>query len=1731
MSMNLNRQKMTKKRYNPKGIENHRRNYHMNNDLFVENESESLTGFHMGYQVNKFLFFLVQTCTFIVLASTWQNSDKEHATSTFSESWVNRGSLNGLGVRSGRLLIGDAHISIGPHYELYDEREANLLGENYHSSKKHLHGILLDNNFTKHLNDSIYNNRCVREANMQANENANNRRVIPRESFDSLSFDNDLNQSNGSPNDQNQFGMSFDDMQHHNNVEEDIDHEQLDESFVNHLDHPENDGRNSNNRGPNPDYNSMMNDKESSGSTEFGETAISSSPGAGDNISSKGLEPLKQCNNFKENGDEAQLDEYFEMNNSSVQFDGRTSKTLNNFKSSDNVNKNVPGEKMKGSNSSRSKQCEVSSVNVTFDESHYTLREYSDFQDKVNDIKMDDDFKEGLFSLKEVSNVNLSLGKIEGDINRNQGFNRNNDVLSAANCEHNYEALSNNEHSDRKSDALKNYNDSKGKLNAEALHSDFENEVNGRMGHNFPPNDANFLKGDVGVNIRFDKFSDAEEKNKKFYPLRAVDNVHKIFDQRSDGEGITNDQYGPFKDADDMSHVEGFSDDEHNTTKLFGPLNDNNDMKNQFRPLKDGRRKAIHNEKYDLHEENEQICAEMYDQEYNTNGCDKSKDEDDSNEHYNNFKNDEDSQVSLCNPFKKSKSVKNVEHGAQVSAINLESLFEVNKDTLNEHGLDGSLEQYNPLKGQVNGEELHDSLENGVNRLREHDLPKNGVHPSECGPQNGNEKSENINGRNNTNRGFERSKNEDDEYETAEGRYKRYDENNIRDYDTQGGYRSDHNCVNVLKQDEIASESQELGKYGYCTEVVTTVIEDIGNDKEQFDEALRDVNARKPSDITPEDNTNVSEHFDGTLKDNAGVQEQLNEAKNYQDNKQSGKSKDEEQVNITYEKLDGGRINSKSQKSEYDDKGSYVTYKSTAINDTYNSAIHISKEANDQRCDMTKKLKSIDDINSDIHDHSKYGDKIGDRKGGRNGDKNDHKTDGQNSFITRNSQNDENTCTISDESMADRNKNNSHIFKKDNANYKRKATELINTNNYQNELLNAKELTDHFKIMFNILENAVATERRFEALKYYERFKKEILNIQLEGDLMDGVNEVELRIHTKKSLCAAKKEYDDSCDSSEDENYSDRQSYILGHNNRDKKELNKKKEGMYYVDTRPIRDNYDSKSQYNVLKGKNSSRNSFDKLNIGTDYYNSRGSFDVSKDNNLVKEASDKSKDGTVYCGSKKSLGVREGSYIEKKILVKNKNHNYYYYASNQSSVSSKVSSDMAKKSYNKSRDTTDKCETRSLYSILSRSKSRKSLDKSGGASDYCGSKGACNGSKDNKVIKNISHQPNKLCNSAKASTLLMDADSSSMKGVNKINNKEKGKGNDKVNSCSVKSSYSLKEKTKDKKNSSNPLKHDQSNLDDLYDELDDAYYMNKRLEALQYIKEHFYKQHDDLKYDEKEFDTIYKAVQRYEEIDKKNPNRSGDNDNNSVKSHEESEKGNDSLKTTDTFKRRSIGCEKWDLLKRNDIPMEMEESFRHSEQNFLHPDEFRHDRNYKDSNGKATNNRRNDNGKNHNRRYDIDYDYEKCLGNSKSNKKSFIKRVFSYIKGDENEPSTSRMFNKKSLFSKTLKLIKKIDFKFELEMMTSIKSSIKTDKFWIQRPTCFNKLFYYTKKYKIFFPILLMLLASIILHIVSLTNVALGINLVLLGMMFYYHMKLLKCRKMGKVFRTFSEKNKFEIN
>ncbi|GAB65592.1 Pv-fam-d protein [Plasmodium cynomolgi strain B] len=1827
---------MTKKRYNPKTIENYRRNYHIDNNLFVENESESLTGCHMG--------------------------DQTHAASTFRESWVNRGSLNALGVRSSRVLIGDANISIEPNYELFDDREEDGLRENYHSPKKHLHEIFLDSNFQKHLDDSINNNRCVRKDNMQASENGNNDRSMTRESFDSLSFDNDFNQSNETPNDQNQLEMRSDAMQDYINVKEDIDDKEMDESFVNSCIYLENDSRNANNKGLNPNYNSLMNDKESSGSANVDKEDSSSSPGAGDNISSKRLEALNNDNNFKENCDETELDEDFEMNYSSLQFDSHENRKLDNFKSNDNVNNNVAFEKMKDSNSSSSKQFDVESVNVSFDESHDTLKQYSDFQDKVNNIKIDDDFKGGFYSLKRASNLNASFGKIKGDINRNQGFNKNNNVPSAANFEQNYEELSNNEDSDIRPDSLKNYNDFMGEVNAETLDDDFEK---GYMA----------LNPDDGVNTQVEpQRADAKEVNEIADKFQNEDNLGNIFEKYMG--------YNEFKELHSllMRTV--------NMDKHFDKINDNDNYGKKYNSLIfDG--SAAHNPQDEQNSDENSDHLDEKDSEKTLNAL----------EHYNAFT-------------------------GQVNGEKLDDAFENEFNRLWDHDIFKNGEY--PSKGTPqNGKKKSGKMNGGNNASRRFEGSRrdqnNYNNPVNRSPVDG----INYNNRNNIYRNnrsdrqipldvliseqdysyeffdifngmnkfgkqidlsklYENSDNEQsygskseddgnddceyagDEYEDehAEGEYKRYDENNKRDYDAQGVYRYDDNRINVLKQDEIARESQELGKYNDRTETVTTVLESTGNAIEQFD---------------------------GTLKDNASIKEQLNDAKNYQDNKQFGKSKDEERVSITYDELDDDTISSISHKSEYDDKRSYVTYKSRRIDETYNGAIHKSKMADDQRSDLTKKLKRIDDRDSDIHDHSKYGDRNGDKNDDGNDDKsddgnddksddgNEDKSDDKDSFIDGSSKNDDYTSTISDNSMDDRNKRNSHTFKKDNANFKKVTTEAINTDNDQNKLLNAMQLTEDFKRKFNILKNAGATEKRCDALKHYERFKKEILNIQLERDFVHGVNRLKPRCNNKKLLYASTEEYEDSCDSSEDEdysdsqsdrytnddedktncdntliedysdsqsdrltnddrnkkepnmekednysdgqsdrlthddrnkkesnmekkdNYSDNQSDILGRNNRDKKELDKKKGGKYYEDTHSIRDNYDSKSQCSVLKKKSSPKKSCDKSNIDTDFDNSRRSFELSKDNKLVKKRSEKSKDGSVCYGSKKSLGVRKDGNMEKKNLDKINDHDDYYYGSKQSFVSSKVNNDVSNKTYDKSRDTTDKSETRSLYSVLSRNRYRNSHDKPGAPSDYYGSKASFNASKENKMVKNISDKPNEVCDSAKASNVLKNTDSSSKRSVNKINNEKKGKGNDKVDSHSVKSSHSLKDKPQDKNKSSNSLKSDHSNLDDLYDELDDAYTMNKRHEALKYNKEDFYKLYDDLKYDEKEFDTLYKVVESYEKVDKKKSNRSRDNDNNSVKSDEESEKDNDSLKSAYTFKRKSFAHKKSDLLKRNDKTMEIEQTFRRSEQDFINPDEFRRDRNYKDSNDKERNNReddyrgdnnrrddrrrddrrrddrrrddrrrddrrrddrrrddrrkddrrkddrirnnnrrwdddkgmddnrRNHNVKTRNRRNDIDVDYERSLGNIKRNKKSFIKKVFT--ERDENEPVKSRMFNKKSLFIKTLKFMQKIDSKFELEIIKSLKSSKRSDTFLIKPETKLNKFFYYAKKYKILFPILLTLLCLFIFYVANLSNLAFGTVFVLLGMILYYNTKLLKCREMGKLFRSFSESNKFEIS
>ncbi|KMZ81595.1 hypothetical protein PVIIG_04685 [Plasmodium vivax India VII] len=476
------------------------------------------------------------------------------------------------------------------------------------------------------------------------------------------------------------------------------------------------------------------------------------------------------------------------------------------------------------------------------------------------------------------------------------------------------------------------------------------------------------------------------------------------------------------------------------------------------------------------------------------------------------------------------------------------------------------------------------------------------------------------------------------------------------------------------------------------------------------------------------------------------------------------------------------------------------------------------------------------------------------------------------------------------------------------------------------------------------------------------------------------------------------------------------------------------------------------------------------------------------------------------------------------------------------------------------------------MYSVLSRNRSRKSLDKPGAPSDHYGSKASFHSSKDKKVLKSISDKPHEESDSAKPSNALKDADSGSKRSINKINNEEKGKGNDKDDSHSVISFHSLKDKPQDKNKSSNSLNSDEDNIDDLYDELDEAFTLNKQPKVLKQSKEDFDKLHDDLKYDEKEFDTLYKVVESYEKIDTKKSSRSRDNDNKSVKSahiadddkasvksHEESEKDDDSLKSSYTLKRKSFTSKKSDTLKRNDKPMEINQAFRRSEQNILHPDEFRRDRNYKDSNDKARNNRkdynreddyrrdnnkrddrrrddrrrddrrRDDRRRNRSRRRDIDDDYDISIENLKRKKKSILQKVLPFI-GDEDEPSKLRMFNKKGLLLKIVKLIKKIDFMFEVEIMNSMKRSLMSDAFLIKPETELNKTFYYIKKYKVLTPILITLVCLVAFYAAGLPNVAFGTVFVLLAMIVYYNMKLTKCRKMGKLFRCFSESNKFEI-
>ncbi|ANQ07213.1 Pv-fam-d protein [Plasmodium coatneyi] len=1731
---------MTKERYNPKTIGDYQRNYHIDNNLFVENESEYVTECHMGKQENKFFCFLVKTCTFIVFALTWQNSDKTHTTSTFSESCANRRSVNALGVRSGRLLIGDANISIEGSYEFLDDSEADLLRENYHSSKKHPEEIFLGSNSQKYLDDSIYINERVREDNVQVSENGNNTKSMTSESFDSLSSANEISQSNEAPNDQNELRMRFDPMQHYNNLKEDNDHEKQDESTVSLFIHQENNSRNDNNEGLNSNYNSLMNAnaKESSGSADIGKAAGSSSPGVSENIFLKRLVDLKNYNNFKENCDETQNDQDSEMCYSLLQFDYGASRIHDNFKSSENVEKDVTSENMNGSNNSSNKQSDVPSANVSFGESRDTLKQYSDFQDKVNKIKIHDDVKEGLYTLKGVSNVNVSFSKIKEGINRNGGFNKNDNVPGGSNLEQNNEALSNNEDLQRRSDVLDHDNAFKREVNEETLGHGVNTQVEQQRGDAKEVKEiADKVQNEDNFENIFDKYRADNDFKELHSSLMRTVNMHKHFDKindddnygkeydslRSDGSAAQNPQEEQKSDekCEDL--------DEKESEKIHNSLEHCNALKEQ-----------VNEEKVDEDPENGVNILKEDDLPKNgvhpskggsQNGKKKSGKMNGRNNANKPFEGSRRDQNNYDNPVNRSPN------GGRNSN---------NRNNIYRNNGSNCQNPLDVLKSEQDYSNENSHIISGMNKFEKQ------IDPSKLYESSDSEQSEISKNGNDESDGGEYADDEDED-EHAEGKYRRYDKNKKGGYCTKSSYKYHDNRINVLKQDEIAGESQELGEYNDRTELVTTVLESTGYAEEQFDEVLTDVvNAGEPLDVSTEDNTNASEQHDSTLKDNASVKEQLNERKNYQDNKRFSKLKHEERVSFTYDELD-------------DDKRSHVTGKSRRIDNTYNGAVHKSKMVADRRSDITKKLKRIDGRDSDMPDHSKSGG----RKSGTNGHRNGDKRNGKDSSITGNSKNDHSTSVISDKFVNDRNKKNSRTCKKDSANYEEEATELNNTDNYQNKLLIDMELADDFKRMFNALQNAFATKERFEALKHYEMFKKEILNIQLDADFEHLVNKMEPRSHTKRSLYTPKEEYEYLCDLSQYEDYfdsqsdrlthnnrnkemsnmkkkhncSDRQSYSLGSNSTDKKELDKSKEGKYYEQNPCRRDNYDSKSLYSVLKKRRSLNKSFDKSNISTDYYNCRNSFGVRKDNMLTKEKSDKSKDGSVYYCSKTSPGAREGSNMEKKNLDKTNDQDDYYYGSKHASVSSKVNNDVPKNSYDKSRGTTDKCGTRSLYSVLSRNRSRRSLDKPGAPSNYYGSKDSSNASKENKMDKNISYVTSAVRDTAKPSNVLKDADSCSKRTVKKINNEEKGKGNDDVVSHSVKSFFSLKGKPQGENNTYNSSKYDQSNLDDLYDELDDAHALNKRYKSVRYSKVALSKLHDGLKYNEKEYSAHYKAVGSYENVNKKKSNISRNNGINPSKLREESEKDNDFLKSSYTFKRKSFDCKKSYLLKCNDKPMRIEQT-------------HGHDRNYKDSNDKAGNNRkdgnreecyregnnrrderrrddyrRNDNGQNCNRRNCIDDDYGTNLVNLKRNKKCFIKKVFSYIKGDEKGPFKSRMINKKKLFLKILKFIKKIDFMFELEMLNSMKRSIRSDTFLIKPETNLNKLFYYTKKFKIFAPLLLTLLCLFAFYLASLHQFVLGTGLIFLVMALYYGIKILKCHRMAKLFKTFSQTNKFEIS
>ncbi|CAA9987283.1 Plasmodium exported protein, unknown function [Plasmodium knowlesi strain H] len=1745
---------MTKGRYNPKTIGDYRRNYQIDNNLFLENESDSQTGCHMRNQRNRFFYFLLKTCTFVVLASTWQNSDKTHTTSTFGESWVKRRRANEIGVRLGRLLIGDTNISLEPCYALYEDREADVLGENYHSSKKRPQEIFLRSNFQNNLDYSLYNNKGVGESNMQARENGNNSRSMTSESFDSLSFSNDFHQANDAPNDKNELGIRFDTMEHCSNFKGDIYYGKQDESSVNRCTNLENSGSNDNNKGHNPNYNSMINAEESFRSPNVSKAAGSSNPGEGDHISSEQLGDLKNYNNFKENCDETQDDEDFKVNYSSLQFDCGESRTLDNFKYSGNMKEDVPFDNMQGSNRSSSKQFEVPSVNVSFDKSHDTLKEYSDFKDKVNKIKMDSDFTEGFYSLKGVSNVNASFGKITGDINGDGEINKNDNVSSGCKFEQNYKASSNNEDSERISDLLKHYNDFKGEANAETFDDKFEK---GYM----------TLNPDDGVNTQVkQQGGDAKEVNEITDELPNEDNFENIFEKYRRDNHFKKLHSSLMRTANTEKHFDKINDD-YNYDKKYDILRSGeSDVHNS-----QGKRNSDENNDDHYKEDLEQILNLLkyhnaFKEQVNEDKIDNAT------ENGVNILTKHDIPRNGVHPSKSDSHGGKKKSGNMNGRNNANRRFQESRIDLNSYN--------NPVNRSPNGGRNYKNRNNGYRNYgsnaqnpldvfkNEQDYSNENLHifngmskfgkeiyPSRFHENNDNEQPK---GSKTENDESDHGEYADDEYEDEHvgGECRRYNEGKKHDYGTQGVYRYYDNRINILRQDKLAPEFQKLEEYKDNTEVVTTMLESTGNSEEQFGETLKDVvNVEESLDVTPGDNTNAIEQYDGTLKDNVSLKEQLNVSEDHQDNKQFGKSKDEERGSIGCDELDDDRIICTLRKSECGDERNHVTYKSRKIGNTNDGAIDRSKMAADKRNHITEKLKRIDDRDSDIHDHSRSGERNSDKKG----DTNDKKRNEKNSFIDGNSKNDDNTSVISDKSMGDRNKKNSHTYKKDNAKDKGKITELINTDNYHNKHLNDIELMDDFNRMFNILQNSVATKERFEALEHYEMLKKEILNIQLEKDFEHVINKIEHRTYNKGSLYAPKEEYGNSCDSSRDEdyfdsqydrlmyndrnrkvsnmkkkdNYSDCQSDILGRNNRDKKELNMGKGGKRYEDTDSIRDHYNSEIQYNVSKKECSLKKSVDKSNINTDYYNYRSSFDVSKNNKLSKAKSDKSKDDDIYYGSRTSLGVRGDSNNEKRILNKISDHDNCYYGSKYTSISSKVNNDVAKKCYNKSRGTTDKCETRSLYSVLSRNRSRRSLDKGGAPSNYYSSKTFSNESNDNKVDKNISYKTNTVCHSGKQLKVLRDAKASSKGSVNKINNEEKGNEKNKVDSHFMTSFYSLEDYPLGKYKSYNSLKSDQSNLDDLYDELDDAYTLNKRYQALKCSKEGFYVQNDDVKYDEKKFGTAQKTVERCEKVGKKKSNKSRKNDKKCLKSRKESEMDIDFWKSCYTFKRRSFASKISDLLERNDKPIGIEET-------------FRHDRNYKDSSDKAKNNRENrnrkygysegnnrrdDNERNHNRRNDINDNYEMSLVNIKRNKKSSIKKVFSYIGRDEDEPSKSRKVNGKFLFLRILKFIKKIDFMFELEIMKSVRCSIGSDTFLIKPETNLNKLFYYTKKCKIYSPVLLTLICLFIFYLANLHNVVLGIGVILLGMMLYYSLKLLKCHKMREVFRTFSETNKFRIS